>query len=142
MDNDENISWKLIVKVFTFFLLPTIAPFLPSKYSLRTFMIGIVILIVYGAYLLYKYGKKFNEYYKQCDTNKNSIKSHTNTISNHETRIHDNENEINHLKDKLQNEIDERRSSESMIFTSMQSTNYSDSPSTKESSQSIPQSKF
>ena len=72
----------------------------------------------------------------------NSIKDHANTISNHETRIHDNENEINHLKDKLQNEIDERRSSESMIFTSMQSTNYSDSTSTKKSSPSIPQSKF
>ena len=115
MDNDENISWKLIGKVFTFFLLPTIAPFLPSKYSLRTFMIGIVILIVYGAYLLYKYGKKFNEYYKQCDTNKNSIKDHANTISNHETRIHDNENKIKNLKTQIDDEKEERRNGDKLI---------------------------
>lgn len=119
MDNDENISWKLIGKVFTFFLLPTIAPFLPSKYSLRTFMIGIVILIVYGAYLLYKYGKKFNEYYKQCDTNKNSIKDHTNTISNHETRIHDNENKIKNLKTQIDDEKEERRNGDKLINSSI-----------------------
>lgn len=119
MDNDENISWKLIGKVFTFFLLPTIAPFLPSKYSLRTFMIGIVILIVYGAYLLYKYGKKFNEYYKQCDTNKNSIKDHANTISNHETRIHDNENEIKNLKTQIDDEKEERRNGDKLINSSI-----------------------
>lgn len=119
MDNDENISWKLIGKVFTFFLLPTIAPFLPSKYSLRTFMIGIVILIVYGAYLLYKYGKKFNEYYKQCDTNKNSIKDHANTISNHETRIHDNENKIKNLKTQIDDEKEERRNGDKLINSSI-----------------------
>lgn len=119
MDNDENISWKLIGKVFTFFLLPTIAPFLPSKYSLRTFMIGIVILIVYGAYLLYKYGKKFNEYYKQCDTNKNSIKDYANTISNHEARIHDNENEIKNLKTQIDDEKEERRNGDKLINSSI-----------------------
>lgn len=119
MDNDENISWKLIGKVFTFFLLPTIAPLLPSKYSLRTFMIGIVILIVYGAYLLYKYGKKFNEYYKQCDTNKNSIKDYANTISNHEARIHDNENEIKNLKTQIDDEKEERRNGDKLINSSI-----------------------
>lgn len=141
MDNDESkVSWSFIGEVLKHFIFPYItagiAPFLPSKYSLRTFMIGILIIAIYWAY-------QFNKYYKQCDTNRKSINKHTNSIKNHEIRIHDNKNEIDHLKDKLQNEIDERRSSiGSMIFTSMKSTNYSDSTSTKESSQSIPQSKF
>lgn len=119
MDNDENISWKLIGKIITFFLLPTIAPFLPSKYSLRTFMIGIVILIVYGAYLLYKYGKKFNEYYKQCDTNKNSIEGYADTIQKHEQRIHDNENEIENLKTRIDDEKEERRNGDNLINSSI-----------------------
>lgn len=118
MDNDENISWKLIGKVFTFFLLPTIAPFLPSKYSLRTFMIGIVILIVYGAYLLYKYEKKFNKYYKQCDTNKNSIKNHANTINDHGKRIDDNEKNINDLKNQIKIEREERRNGDNLTNSS------------------------
>lgn len=119
MDNDENISWKLIGKIFTFFLLPTIAPFLPSKYSLRTFMIGIVILIVYGAYLLYKYGKKFNEYYKQCDTNKNSIDDHADIIKKHEQRIGDNEKEIENLKTRIDDEKEERRNGDNLINSSI-----------------------
>lgn len=114
-DNESKVSWSFIGEVLKNFIFPYItagiAPFLPSKYSLRTFMIGILIIAIYWAY-------QFNKYYKQCDTNRKSINKHTNSINNHEIRIHDNERDIENLKDQIKTERDERRSGDNLTNSS------------------------
>lgn len=114
-DNESKASWSFIDAVLKHLIFPYItagiAPFLPSKYSLRTFMVGILIIAIYWAY-------QFNKYYKQCDTNKNSIKDHADTINKHDKLIRNNKNEIKNLKDQIKVEREERRNDDNLTNSS------------------------